>query len=57
MAIEARLRELDNRHQALERTLEDELRHPASDPLHVAELKRQKLKLKDQIEELRGSTH
>lgn len=57
MAIEARLRELDNRHQALERTIEDELSHPASDPLHVTELKRQKLRLKEQIEQLRGNLH
>ena len=54
MAIEARLRQLDNRHQALERSIEDERTHPASDPLHLSELKRQKLRLKDQIETLRG---
>lgn len=52
MAIEARIRELDTRHQNLDRMIEDELRHHA-DPLRVTELKRQKLKLKDQLEELR----
>jgi len=53
MAIEARIRELDHRHQSLDRTIQDELSHHA-DPLRVSELKRQKLKLKDQLERLRG---
>lgn len=53
MAIEARIRELDSRHTTLDRTIQDEHRHHA-DPLKVAELKRRKLKLKDQIEQLRG---
>lgn len=53
MAIEARIRELDNRHHALERTIQDELRHHA-DPLKLSELKRQKLRLKEQIEGLRA---
>jgi len=53
MAIEARIRELDNRHSSLDRLIEDELRHHA-DPLRLQEMKRQKLRLKDQIEGLRG---
>jgi hypothetical protein len=54
MAIEARIRELGSRHQTLERAIEEELRHPSSDPLRVRELKLQKLRVKDQLEELRG---
>lgn len=54
MAIEARIRELDSRHQNLERAIEDELRRPASDSVRVHDLKRQKLQLKEQIEVLRG---
>jgi hypothetical protein len=55
MAIDARIRELGTRHQHLEREIEEELRHPSADSLRVYELKRQKLKLKEQIEVLRGA--
>ena len=57
MALDARIRELDSRHQALERLIEEEMTHPSSDDLRVRELKRQKLKLKEQIEGLRASVH
>lgn len=55
MAIEARIRELDTRHQRLERTIEVESRSPSSDPLHITALKREKLRLKEQLEGLRRS--
>lgn len=57
MALEARLRELDNRHRKLDRTIEEELTHPASDDIRIAELKRQKLRLKEEIEGLKARTH
>ena len=57
MALEARLRELDNRHRKLDRTIEQELTHPASDDIRIAELKRQKLRLKEEIEGLKSRTH
>ena len=52
MAVEARIRELGVRHQTLEREIENENRRPASDTLRLKELKRQKLKLKEQMESL-----
>jgi len=55
MAVEARLRELGARHQSLEKAIQDELRRPSSDDLRVQELKRQKLKLKDELEALRAT--
>lgn len=55
MAIEARLRELGSRHQSLEKQIEDEARRPVSDSLRLNEMKRQKLKLKEQMEVLRGA--
>jgi hypothetical protein len=55
MAVEARLRELGARHQSLERALQDELRRPAADEDRVKELKRQKLKLKDELEALKAA--
>jgi hypothetical protein len=55
MAVEARIRELGTRHQSLEKAIEDETRRPSGDSLRLIEMKRQKLKLKDQIEVLRGA--
>ena len=55
MTIEARIRELGFRHQTLDRAIEDETRRPNGDSLRMHELKRQKLKLKEQIEVLRGA--
>jgi hypothetical protein len=57
MAIEARIRELGSRHQNLDRAIQDEMKHPGSDELRLKELKRQKLKLKEQIEGLRARAH
>ncbi len=55
MAIEARIRELGSRHQLLERAIQDESRSPSGDSLRVHALKREKLRLKEQIEVLRGA--
>jgi hypothetical protein len=57
MAIEARIRELGMRHQTLERAIEDEMNRPAADELRLMELKRQKLRLKEEIEGLRTRMH
>jgi hypothetical protein len=52
MTIEARIRELGNRHRNLDETIRRELTHPAADSLRVRELKQQKLRLKEQITSL-----
>ncbi|MBI1406402.1 MAG: DUF465 domain-containing protein [Caulobacter sp.] len=57
MALEARLRELDSRHRKLDRTIEEELTHPATDELRIQELKRRKLRLKEQIDSLKARSH
>ena len=54
MAIEARIRELGSRHETLERAIQDETSRPAGDDLRIRELKRRKLKLKEEMETLRG---
>jgi len=56
MSIESHLTELERRHQALEREIEAERIHPGSDSLKLAELKRRKLLLKDEITKLRVET-
>ena len=53
MAIEQRLRELDARHRDLDVIIENEAKRPAADPMRLSAMKRQKLKLKEEIEELR----
>ena len=54
MAIEARIRELDSRHETLDRAIQDEAGRPASDALRLRELKRRKLKLKEEMEQLKS---
>ncbi|WP_083850333.1 YdcH family protein [Rhodovulum sp. PH10] len=43
------LDDLENRHRMLEQELSEALQHPSVDDLHLAELKRRKLQLKDEI--------
>ena len=57
MAVEARIRELDARHRSLEEQIDDEMSHLSSDDLRVRELKRQKLRLKEEMEALRSQAH
>ncbi len=47
------LTELERKHQALEREIQDAMSHPSQDALKVVELKRRKLHLKDEIAKLR----
>jgi hypothetical protein len=52
MAVEARIRELSQRHRTLDRAIEDEVKHPAFDDIKLRQLKRQKLKLKEEMQAL-----
>ncbi|HEV2573781.1 YdcH family protein [Methylocella sp. CPCC 101449] len=54
MTVASHIAELERRHSALERQIETSRLSPASDPLKTAELKRKKLKLRDEIEKLRA---
>jgi hypothetical protein len=56
MSVATQLSELELKHRTLDRELEDELSHPQSDSLRIAELKRKKLQLKDEIVRLRSET-
>jgi hypothetical protein len=53
MSISMNLVELEQRHQALENEISEALMHPSTDGLMIAELKRRKLQLKDEIARLR----
>jgi hypothetical protein len=54
MSIQSHLAELERRHAALETKIKDAIAHPSSDSLAIAEMKRRKLLLKDEINKLRG---
>jgi hypothetical protein len=53
MAIESHLAELERRHQALEVEINEAMTHPSTDDLEIAQLKRKKLHVKDEITRLR----
>ncbi len=53
MSMASYLTALEQKHQALERQIEDELSHPAADEARVRDLKRKKLKLKEEITRLK----
>lgn len=52
MPLQNHLDELERKHQALERELRDAVAHPATDDKRLAELKRRKLHLKDELSRL-----
>jgi hypothetical protein len=54
MSRENHLATLEQRHDALDREIASEMLHPAADEFKLAEMKRRKLQLKDEIEKLRG---
>ena len=53
MAIEQRLRELDARHRDLDNIIQNEAKRPYVDSSRLSAMKRQKLKLKEEIEVIR----
>jgi hypothetical protein len=55
MTVETQLADLERRHHALEREIEEALNHPSTDSLTLSELKRRKLQLKDEIERLKNA--
>jgi hypothetical protein len=56
MSIEAHLAELERRHRALECEIDEARAHLSIDDLEIAELKRRKLLVKDEIARLQLDT-
>ena len=56
MSMHSHLAELEKRHRALEAELTEALAHPSTDDLKIAELKRRKLHVKDEIARLQCKT-
>ena len=55
MPLQNHLVELERKHRALEREIQDTLNKPSMDDMRLAQLKRRKLQLKDEITRLRSS--
>lgn len=54
MSREAHLAALAQRHEALDKEIAQEMMRPAQDELKLAEMKRKKLQLKDEMAKLQG---
>ena len=52
MAMEDRVDSLKARHAHLEHEIDDEIHRPLPDQMHITELKRQKLRIKEEISRL-----
>jgi hypothetical protein len=57
MALQGHITELSAKHRKLEELIEKELAHPDWDEVRVHALKKQKLRIKDELERLRSSIH
>jgi hypothetical protein len=57
MNTEAHLATLSKKHGDLEEELHTALSHPSTDDKKIMELKRRKLRLKDEIQRIRSSFH
>ena len=57
MASESDIREVADKHQKLQEQIEAEMNNSAWDELRVAALKKEKLRLKDELERLRTTSH
>ena len=57
MALDAHVEELSVKHRALDKLIQEEASRPSSDSLRIAELKRQKLLLKDRMTRLRSHSN
>ncbi|MEO0882326.1 MAG: DUF465 domain-containing protein [Pseudomonadota bacterium] len=52
MSIEGRIRELTSKHRELDQKIQDAQKHASIDPLAISELKRRKLRVKEELSSL-----
>jgi hypothetical protein len=55
MTLAGHLAELSEKHRLLEIKIQEELARPSADDLQISRLKKEKLKIKDEMAKLRGS--
>lgn len=56
MPLNPHLAELESQHRALENEISEALAHPSTDDTKIAELKRRKLQVKDEITRLQHTS-
>ena len=56
MSTESHINELERRHAVLDKQISEAKNQPSFDSLELSELKRQKLKLKDEISRLKNGS-
>jgi len=57
MALQGHIQELTEKHKKLEELIEAEMAHPDWDEIRVAALKKEKLRVKDELQRLRSTVH
>jgi hypothetical protein len=57
MAIQGQINHLSNQHKKIDDIIAHEMANPDWDELRIAALKKQKLRIKDELERLRGSVN
>lgn len=56
MALQGHINHLSNQHKKIENIIESEMSNPDWDEIRVTALKKQKLRIKDELERLRANT-
>jgi hypothetical protein len=57
MALQGHIEELSEKHKKLEERIHNEMAHPDWDEAQVAALKKEKLRIKDELLRLQASIH
>ena len=57
MAMQGHIQELSEKHKRLEELIEAEMAHPDWDEVRVASLKKEKLRIKDELLRLQSVVH
>ena len=57
MALQGHIEELSEKHKKLEERIHDEMAHPDWNEAQVSALKKEKLRIKDELERLKSSVH
>ena len=57
MGLDSHIQELSDKHHKLDEQIQQELHRPHPDDLMISELKKRKLRLKEEIERLRHDIH
>jgi hypothetical protein len=57
MSPQGHIQELSEKHKKLQELIEAEMAHPDWDEVRISALKKEKLRIKDELERLRSNVH